>query len=240
MKLRAGLLIIALFFSNKIISGNNITESSPDSIRGSVTCAVFKINPLQLLFSEIPVSFELFLPHEMSIQLQAGYIFPMGGGKTPFENMGPEGEATDEGLLSYRINPYNNRGVNVKFEFRKYGKHIYFGPQLMYKNCFYKNLDFNISEGTISKKQTENKTSNIIGIGFVVGSQSDGYNLIFDWYAAIGLRKRSMSVTVLKVEYYNALHSTSYPNESENISSVYPFLNLGVRIGFTFRKKVWV
>lgn len=233
-------LFISLLFSNNIIFGINTSGSASDSIRGTVTAAVLKINPIQYLFSEIPVSFEFFLPKERSsVQLQIGYIFSLGQ-KAPFQNMGPEGEATDEGLFSYRISPYNNHGINVKIELRKYGKHLYYGPQLMYKNCFYKNLGFDISGGMISKRQTENKFSNIIGLGFVIGRQTEDAKICFDWYAAFGLRVRSISVTVLKVVYYDARLTTSYPNESENISSVYPFLNLGVRIGFRFQKTVWV
>jgi|ERR1035437_333214 hypothetical protein len=244
MKSKFIFLIVALFFSINISFGNpGEIYLVPDSIQGTVTFAVLKINPIQFLLNEIPVSFELFLPKEWSVQFQLGYIFPANEAsfrRILFESNGTNADASSEGLLSYRNSPFNNHGISVKFELRKYGKYFYHGGQLMYKNCFYKNTVFNVYRGGITLNQTENKFSSIIGLGYVIGRQSDKKNVILDWYAAVGLRVRFMSVTTLEIE--NPVHSqsTSYPNSTENFTSVYPFLNLGFRIGFRFYKTVMV
>jgi hypothetical protein len=243
MKKKVIFLIVVLYLSNKLAFGLNSLESASDSIPGTVTFAVLKVNPIQFLFNEIPVSFELFLHHERSVQFQVGYIFPSdrnSASRKLFESNGTNADASSEGLLSYRQSPFNNHGVSVKVEFRKYGNYFYHGSQLMYKNCFYKNEVFDVYGPGITLNQSENKFSNIFGIGYVIGRQSDEKNVILDWYAAFGFRVRFMSVTTLKVENPAFPKGTSYPNSIENFTSVYPFLNLGFRIGFRLQKAVWV
>ena len=71
----------------------------------------------------------------------------------------------------------------------------------MYKYCFYKEAVFPVYGGGVTLDQTESNFSNIFGAGFILGRQSDEGNLVFDWYGGIRLRIRSMSVTVLKIEY---------------------------------------
>jgi len=234
-------LIIALFFSINVSFGNqNEIYLVPDSIRGTVTSAVLKINPIQLLFNEIPVSFEFFLPQERSVQFQVGYIFPTKNNSGLFESNGMNGDASNKGLFSYRNSPFNNHGISVKFEFRKYRKYFYHGPQFMFKHCYYKNAVFAVYGGGITLNQTEDKSSTIVGFGYAIGRQSDDKNIVFDWYAAFGLRMRVMSVKILEIENPAYLKGTSYPNTTDDFTSVYPFLNLGLRIGFRFQKPISV
>jgi hypothetical protein len=51
-------------------------SSNRDSIPGKRAFGKLKINPLQILFSEIPVSFEIYRLRRLSLQIQVGYIFP--------------------------------------------------------------------------------------------------------------------------------------------------------------------
>jgi hypothetical protein len=97
----------------------------------------------------------------------------------------------------------------------------------MYKNCFYKNSIFSIYDGY----QTESKFSNIIGFGYILGRQNDRRNIVFDWYGSVGFRFRVMLVNVLKIQDGLAF----YPNSKKSISTFYPFINLGLRIGI----KLW-
>ena len=215
---------------------------SSDSIPTDISFVNIKINPIQLLFSEIPVAFEIFLPKDRSLQLQLGFIFPQNessGLRKFFESSGTNGDASSEGLVSYRTSPFNNYGFSVKFEIRKYGKSLYFGPQFMYKSCFYRKTVFPVYGGNITLNQTENKTTNILGIGFVTGLQTDNNEFVFDWYAAFGFRVRAMSVTVLKIENPAYKKGTSYPNSTEDFFNFYPFINLGVRIGFQLWKNTY-
>jgi hypothetical protein len=233
------LVVTLLFFIGSRSLGNGRQEIivtvpsgdyAIDSIPVKIAFGIIKVNPIQPLFGEIPFSFELYHRKERSVQFQIGFIFPFP--KKSFERRfieeaGENGEVTSSGLFSYRKSPYNNYGISFKFEFRKYGRYYYHGPQLMYKNCFYKNSIFSISDGY----QTESKFSNIIGFGYVLGRQNDRRNIVFDWYGCIGLRFRVMSVNVKKIQD----GQTIYPNSLKSISSFYPFINLGLRMGL----KIW-
>jgi hypothetical protein len=248
MKKHAVLLVafILLFsFGHKSL-GNSNTESSakefnvnPDTIPADVSFGTIKINPFQLLFSEFPVSFEMDLPRDRSVQFQVGYIFPIESIKI-FEQNGTNADASSEGLFSYRNSPYNNHGVSFKFEFRKYGKRSYYGPQLMYKYCFYKASVFPVYEGGVTVNQTESKFSNIFGFGFIFGQQNDNGDLVLDWYGGIGMRVRSMAVTVLMIENPAYRQGTTYPDSHETFISGYPFINFGLRIGVKLWKNVGV
>jgi hypothetical protein len=248
MKNHAVLLVPFMFlfsFENKCF-GNSNKESvaeglniNSDTIFTDVSFGAIKINPFQLLLSEFPVSFELDLPHERSIQLQAGYIFPIKTIKT-FEQSGRNGDASSDGLFSYRNSPYNNHGVSIKFEFRQYGKKWYYGSQLMYKYCFYKAAVFPIYSGGITLNQTESKFSNVFGLGFIFGQQNDNGEIVYDWFGGIGLRVRFMDVTVLKIENPAYRQGTTYPNTNETIFSAYPFINFGLRLGVKLWKNVGI
>jgi hypothetical protein len=211
-------------------------ELYSDTILGDVSFGSIKFNPIQLIFNEIPVSLEIDLPHDNSMQFQLGFIYPSSqnsGLRKVFESMGPNGDATSDGLFSYRKSPYNNYGLSFKLEFRSYGKTLYFGPQFMYKYCFYKEATFPIFNGSITRDITESKYSNILGFGFIFGRQSDNGELVYDWYGGLGFRIRLMSVTTVKI--VDSPRPVSYPDTSEDFTSFYPFINLGVRIGF----KLW-
>ena len=237
------LFLILLFVSEcpaRGIKRSDITRSPDelygDTILGDVSFGSIKFNPIQILFNEIPVSLEVDLPHDNSMQFQLGFIYPSSensGLRKVFESMGPNGDATSDGLFSYRKSPYNNYGLSFKFELRSYGKILYFGPQFMYKYCFYKEATFPIFNGSITRDITESKYSNILGFGFVFGRQSDKGEIVYDWYGGFGVRLRLMSVTTVKI--VDSPRPVSYPNTRENFTSFYPFINLGVRIGF----KLW-
>jgi hypothetical protein len=234
------LFIVAfLFVFGSVSLGKNLKEtpipgligySGLDSIPGKRTLGIIKINPIQPFFGEIPFSFELFRPKDRSIQFQAGLIFPFpekSFQRRVFETSGENGEVTSRGLVSYRKSPYNNYGLSVKLEFRKFGKYYYHGPQLMYKYCFYKNSIFSIYDGY----QTESKFSNIIGLGYILGRQDDRRNIVFDWYGCAGFRYRVMLIKVLKIQDGQSY----YPNSKKFINTFYPFINLGLRLGI----KLW-
>ena len=219
-------------------SQNNINA---DSTAAHVSFGAIKINPIQLIFNEFPVSFEIDIPNERSVQFQLGYIFPSAKNysfRKLFESNGTNADATSTGLLSYRQSPYNNYGFSFKIEFRKNRRYAYYGPQIMYKYCFYKEATFPIYNGSITRDITESKYSNIFGIGYFLGRQWDNRDLVFDFYTCIGFRLRQMSVTTVKI--VDSPRPVSYPNTTENFSSFYPFINLGLRIGIKLWKNVRV
>lgn len=234
------LFIVAfLIVFGSICHANNLNEttitglfgySDIDSVQGKKSLGIIKVNLIQPLFGEIPLSFELFPSKERSLQIQVGLIFPFpekSFERKLFESSGENGEVSSSGLVSYRKSPYNNYGFSFKFEFRKYGRYYYHGPQLMYKYCFYKNSIFSIYDGY----QTESKFSNIIGVGYILGRQNDKRNLVFDWYGCIGFRYRVMLIKVLKIQDGQSY----YPNSKKFINTFYPYINLGLRLGI----KLW-
>jgi hypothetical protein len=160
--------------------------------------------------------------------------------------MGEEGMATDKGPFSYRRSPFNNdAGINLKMEIRFYSREInspqttdhkksfYYAPQLTYKYCFYKDQTFALHYNGFSHYQTESKYSHIMGIGIMIGKQSLNHCLITDWYCGLGLRFRTMSVTIHEIN--NPYGATVYPNTMNNVVSFYPFVNLGLRMGFVLK-----
>ena len=231
-----------LFAFGSISRGNNLKETpisglvgyyDIDSIPGKSPLGIIKVNLIQPLFGEIPLSFELFLPKERSLQFQVGLIFPFpekSMGRKLFETSGDNAEVSSSGLVSYRKSPYNSYGLSFKFEFRKYGKYYYHGPQIMYKNCFYKNSIFSIYDGY----QTESKFSNIIGFGYILGRQDDRRNIVFDWYSCVGFRYRIMLINVLKIQDGQSY----YPNSKKFINTFYPVINLGLWMGVKLWKNV--
>jgi hypothetical protein len=223
--------------------------SNADSIPEKRAFGTLKINPIQLIFSEIPVSFEIYRTPKRSLQFQVGFIFPRRDSKmnqTAFNSNGEEGMATDKGLFSYRRSPFNNDfGINLKTEFRIYSREInspqttnhkksfYYAPQLTYKFCFYKDQTFAMHYSGFSHYQTESKYSHILGIGIMIGIQSYNHSLITDWYGGLGFRSRTMSVTVNKIYSPDSRpDSTIYPNTTSDDVSFYPFVNFGMRMGF--------
>lgn len=196
---------------------------------------IIKINPFQILFCEIPLSFESFHDLNKSIQFQLGFIFPLRESselRRELLDIRYNSTLSNEENYSYRKSPFYNYGLSFKIEFRKYGRRLYYAPQLMYKNCFYKEAIFPIHGGGVTLYQTESKKSNIFGFGFILGKQSYEGNMVLDWYGGVGLRHRSMSVKILKIENPAFPAGTSYPDSEKNYGSFYPFINFGLRLGF--------
>jgi hypothetical protein len=224
--------------SNAILTADSLSEKR--------AFGTLKFNPVQAVFSEIPVSLEIYRKDRFSLQIQAGYIF--SSKKSPFkplfESWGTEATASDGYLLSYRRSPFNNDGgVNIKIEFRKY-KHplnrnsyyssSYFAPQLMYKFTQYDHQKFTIKHGTdFTFYQTESKHSSSFGLGIIFGHQYRFEKFILDNYAGFGLRLTSIKCRINEIStYFPRPGWPYYPNTLESQSRIYPFVNLGLRFGF--------
>jgi hypothetical protein len=231
------------FFSDRA-SATLLPLNSDDTVPEKRSFGTLKINPLQILASEIPVSLEMYLPGEMSLQVQIGYIFPTKKIADWLESTGPGGGVALKGLFDYRIIPYNNNGgVNFKIEFRKYFRSIassshapyqvfYLAPQLTYKYCYYNNQTFLLDPNGIPYYQKESKDSNIFGFGFMLGRQSCWDRFVTDWYAGVGFRNREIKNVINdRWMYYN-----QYPvysgTETEYQNSFYLIVNFSVRFGF--------
>lgn len=224
--------------SNIIITG---TGSVNDTLHNGNYLWAIKLNPFQPILSEAPLSFEFFGRKNSGFQVQIGYIFPRYNSYlyTLMNMQGEEAMATDDGIFSYRISPFNNYGFSTKLEFRKYSmKGFYSSLQLMYKYCFYNNLTFGLHHGGMAIYQKESKDSNICGLGLMFGKQTGDSHLLMDWYFGGGIRTRSIHAVIDESWVYGRPSwGTSYVDKQVNSNSVYLFVNLGYRIGFRFGKK---
>jgi hypothetical protein len=239
MKIPLMIILVVIFFLSviRVGFGNTLKKtidyeiySKTDSDLNHVNLKILKVNPIQAFFCEIPVSLEIFQKLKKSTQIQLGLILPMNIDFTQLFFGSPDNN-TSTGLFSYRTSPFNNYGLSFKIEFRKYRRFLYYAPQLMYKYCFYNKEVFHIKPSGITLNKIESKSSNIFGLGFMIGRQSYYGPVIIDRYAGVGLRIRSLSYRIIEIE--NPWHSeyNTYPNEEKNLVSFYPIINLGIRIG---------
>lgn len=214
-----------------------LINPNSDPFTGKNYSFVAKVSTLQVLYSEAPFSVEIFLHNDLSIQLQAGIIFPLESDsflEQFFRSGGENSTASPTGLISYRTSPYNNHGMSVKYEIRKYFGDYYMAPQLMYKFSYYDNLVFQVYKNNSTINQTESKHSYIGGLGMMFGKQTYFMRQATDWYIGLGLRARSIDATVLKEEDPTVPKSILFPNTQEKRFSIYPFVNFGFRTGLVF------
>ena len=236
------LIIIQLFlFCNEYLCysqrgsdrGGLYYRTFADTVKRENPFLAIKINPIQFIFNEIPVSIEYIFNQKSSLQLQAGYIFPSEKGSFPrklFEEIGTGGTTTGMTVLNHRRSPYNSHGLSFKLELRSTGKNLYYAPQIMYKHCYYNDETFLIFSGQVTANQTESKTANIFGFGLMIGKQSYEGILVLDWYGGLGLRFNSTTVYDIKVTSpYNPGPPHYHPDEIKEW--LYPYVNFGMRVG---------
>lgn len=219
---------------------------SADSLSEKRAFGTLKFNLIQAVFSEIPISLEIYRSARSSLQIQTGFIFPYRDShlKGLFESWGTEGTATDGYVFSYRRSPFNNDGgINIKVELRKF-KHplsggskyssAYFAPQLMYKFTYYSHQTFTMKQGTnFTYYQTESKNLSSFGLGLIFGHQSCIGKFVIENYAGFGLRVTAIKCRINEIStYFYRPGWPYYPNTLESQTRLYPFINLGLRLGF--------
>lgn len=212
------------------------SELNTNPFTGKTYFGTIKVNTLQVLFSEVPFSIEFFLRNDLSIQVQAGIIFPLEREsflEQFFRSSGVNATASDKGFISYRKSPYNNHGMSYKAELRRYRSGYYYAPQLMYKACRYDDAAFHIFRDNRVVEQTESKSTRILGLGVMAGRQTYFMKQATDWYVGIGMRARYITATVQSIRDPKETSAIVNPNESDSSFKIYPFINLGFRIGFT-------
>jgi hypothetical protein len=243
-------LVILLSIRFNVIAGKNpeIINNDPDkfnftsvynnmnidNVTGREYFLALKFNTLQVLYSEAQFSLELFGKKNMSSQLQVGFIFPMRPSfflKQFFESNGPNATASSNGIFSYRNSPFNNHGISLKYELRRYCNGFYFAPQIIYKHVWFDEEIFNIWQGNRAIRQTESKSSKVLGLGLMIGKQICYRRQVTDWYGGIGIRVRNTTSTVLRISDPGYSGSVYYPCSQESRLSIYPVINLGFRIG---------
>lgn len=121
--------------------------------------------------------------------------------------------------------------MSYKAEIRMYRDEFYLAPQLMYKVCGYDDAVFHVFRGNGIVEQTESKSTRILGLGLMAGRQIYFMKQATDWYMGIGLRARQIESAVQSIHNPGEASDPVYPNENGNSFRVYPFINMGFRIG---------
>jgi hypothetical protein len=208
----------------------SLASNTIDTTIQNSSLRVLKINPFQLFLGELPVSWEVFRSSKKSTQFQIGILIP-------YLRTLPSGVSADlQDFISYRTMPYLSYGISSKVELRKYGKKRYFALQGMLKYSAYSNITVTIwdSDATYeSFDQVESKKSIILGLGFMIGKQTYEKSIVIDRYWGFGLRLRNLDGNISQRNYPSPRGRIEM-NKPFSSSSFYPFLNLGVRIGYTF------
>lgn len=205
-----------------------------DPVTGKRYFGTLKVSTLQVLFSEVPFTLEIFMKNDLSIQMQAGIIFPLESDsflEQFFRSGGSHSSASSNGIISYRNSPYNNHGLSFKLEIRKYLSDFYYAPQIMYKRCWYDEIDFPVYVENRIINQTESKNSGVFGAGIMFGRQTYFLKQATDWYVGAGLRARRTAAYVLRVVDKESPQNVVYPDTTEKSSIIYPFVNFGFRLG---------
>ncbi|HEX2921050.1 MAG TPA: hypothetical protein VHO50_07790 [Bacteroidales bacterium] len=208
-------------------------EINTDPITGRNYNVIIKCSTLQVLFSEAPFSIEIFRKNDISHQFQVGIIFPLEDDsflQDLFRTSGENSTASENGIFSYRNSPYNNHGLSLKYELRKYSENFYYAPQAMFKYCGYEEGVFRVYNNGKPEEIKESKFSRVIGLGIMAGRQTYFREQALDWYFGIGIRARRMSIRQTNPEYTKTTPDKGYDSSEEKFS-LYPFVNLGFRIG---------
>lgn len=166
--------------------------------------------------------------------MQAGIIFPLESEsflEQFFRSSGANSTASEKGLISYRKSPYNNHGMSYKAELRMYRDLLYLAPQLMYKVFGYDDAVFHVFRGSNVVEQTESKSTRILGLGMMAGRQTYFMKQATDWYVGVGFRARQIESVVQSIRNTQEHSGTVYPEETHSSFHVYPFINMGFRIG---------
>ena len=213
---------------NELVQTDTIIKKIQNS-----SLRVLKYNPIQIALGEIPVSWEVFKGGEKSIQFQIGILIPVLRSAS-----GSFFPSPTTHLISIRTMPYYSYGISSKIELRQYKEKSYFAIQGMYKYSAYNNVSFTIWDSNPiyeSFDQIESKSSHIIGLGFMIGRQVYYERSVIDKYMGFGVRLRIFD-GVIKAQEFGSPAGRIEMNQHFNYSSIYPFVNFGIRFGRTFLK----
>jgi len=217
-----------------------------------------KIDPLKIFFNEISVSYEHFNKNKeieasassasqldsiinirkaqqiSSLNYIVGFCFP-----SDFVNAVQYKQDINyfciDRFEDIGLSPYINWGASVQFEFRRYRNRFYYGPHIMEKFVFYNKqyIDDQPGEELEGLIRLQSGYANIIAIGYTIGSQIETKGFVTDFYVGVSGRMR-LAVCKIYEEQNNMGPNVIFPDPiTENLNRFYPFLNLGIRLGFS-------
>jgi hypothetical protein len=193
-----------------------------------------KWNPSKILANELAFSFE-YKQDNKATEIELGYLYP-----SKSENNFISSDASSENCIA---NCYN--GVTANLFLKHYcPKHFYYGLSALFKYMYFKNTWIYAGEDYAGQYNINcSQTREVYGLSFRCGFLLKGKHFIFEPYAALGLRVTNSNITF---NYYiDTDHSyITHNGQPDNISflnanglQLWPYLNLGFKIGFGWNEK---
>jgi hypothetical protein len=193
---------------------------------------VIKINPLLIMFGEIPIYYERKITKKLSAEIALGVTL-----RNYFLDFNLEDDYSGD---VYKENQKTNTSFSYRAALRLYPSSseeavigYYFSPEFLYRKYVisYPYLDMN-----------QNPTD-IYYDGYTV--QSDfklvfGYqdyidnNIIFDYYIGVGMRQQARKHLSTEEFYDSNSGSYQYYSEIKSASKSVPTISMGLKVGFGF------
>jgi hypothetical protein len=211
MKKRILVLFILLVCLSNVYSQNN-SDSTNSKVRG-----IISVNPLQLLFGELRLNYEIPVQNNLSMVLGTGYVyfyFPI--------QIQSNFNAGDDGLGQLQRVNGTELSFGIKKYFNKQFDHegLYFYP-LGFAKYFYQTENYN-SYAYVTKVYS-------IGFQLLIGYKAPSNNCFsYDIYAGIGGR-------LIYENYYT--QDPNFQIFNENIKDRFYTPQLGFCVSYTIKKK---
>lgn len=217
-----------------------------------------KLDPLKIFFNEISVSYEHFnksagivspasdltgldsiiykrkAEQISSMNYIFGFIFPSDINNAVQYKQNIH-DACIERFGDAGMSPYINWGLSFKFEYRRYRNNFYYGPQLIEKFVFYPKtiVEYKSDTEIDSLIRLQSGYANILGLGYFIGWQIEKKGFVADFYLGVSGRMRLAVRKIYEEQNYMGPNVIFPEPKTENLNRFYPFLNLGIRLGFS-------
>ncbi|MBN2728907.1 MAG: hypothetical protein JXR53_06745 [Bacteroidales bacterium] len=224
---------------NNSTTNYNIADSMShlfsDSTRSHLN---IKINPLQWIWDDARVLFEIPVGKSNSILFRFGY---RNSGFTPNDRkLAKTEEFYRDSVDIIHSAKYSAEGYGFGIAFRHYyGKNWFFQPLLLYKSYSFtfsnsRRLDdfpACLDPYDDQKPDRDDFSKQVYSFEFTVGKMVLIKNFIAEVYAGIGLRKKKLIIS--ESNYYGFEYNFNTPGSI--YTSIWPTLHLGINIGFNIK-----
>jgi hypothetical protein len=248
---------INILFFLLIVNSGWLLGQTPVSEKDTTRQRNIKINPIKFFFNEISVSHEQFkkitgirpsasdltgidsiiykrkTEQISSVNYILGIVFPSNTDHAVAYKQDIHNACIKE-LGDAGLSPFINWGLSTKFEFRRYRNTFYYGPQFMEKFVFYPKTTVDNLSGTEMDGlvRLQSGYANVLGFGYFIGWQTEKKGFVTDLFLGAGCRLRLAVRKIYEEQNYLGPNVIFPEPKTENLNRLYPFLNLGVRLGF--------
>jgi len=215
-----------------------------------------KFDPLKIFFNEVNVSYEHFnnskwikspasdltgidsIIYKRKMEIVSsmnyifGFIFPSDI-EQAFQYKQDIHDYCINHLDDVGLSPFINWGGSFSFAFRRYRNSFHYEPQLLEKFVFYPKTYVNDkSENEDGVLRLQSGHANVLGIGYSIGWQKVYKGFVADLFFGVGGRLRLAKRKIYEEQNYMGPNVIFEDPKTENLSRLYPSLDLGIRLGF--------